>query len=49
MKSCFSVAQPAEAFLENLNKSFTEWRKSNPETTLEVTEGNSCDVDGKCD
>lgn len=48
-KYAVSGAQPAEAFLEILSKSFTEWRKSNTETTLEVTEGNSCTVDGKCD
>lgn len=48
-KYAVSGAQPAEAFLETLNRSFTEWKKSNTETTLEVTEGNSCSVDGKCD
>ena len=48
-KYAVSGAQPAEAFLETLNKSFTEWRKSNPEAILEITEGNSCTVDGKCD
>lgn len=48
-KYAVSGAQPAEAFLQNLNKSFTEWRKANPHTNLEVTEGNSCKVDGKCD
>lgn len=48
-KYAVSGAQPAEVFLQNLNKSFSEWRKSNPETTLEVTEGDNCTVDGKCD
>lgn len=48
-KYAVSGAQPAEAFLETLNKSFVEWRKSNPEAILEITEGNSCTVDGKCD
>ncbi|WP_282637363.1 DsbA family oxidoreductase [Sphingobacterium thalpophilum] len=48
-KYAVSGAQPSESFLETLEKSFTEWRKSNPETTLEVTEGDSCTVDGKCD
>lgn len=48
-KYAVSGAQPAEVFLETLNKSFAEWQKSNPETILEITEGNSCTVDGKCD
>lgn len=48
-KYAVSGAQPAEAFLETLNKSFTEWRKSNPESVLEITEGKSCTVNGKCD
>lgn len=48
-KYAISGAQPTEAFLETLTKSFNEWRKTNPETKLEVTEGNSCSVDGKCD
>lgn len=48
-KYAVSGAQPAEAFLETLNKSFTEWRKSNPETRLEITEGNNCTVGGQCD
>lgn len=48
-KYAVSGAQPAEAFLETLSKSFAEWQKSNPETILEITEGSSCTVDGKCD
>lgn len=48
-KYAISGAQPTEAFLETLTKSFNEWRKTNPEAKLEVTEGNSCSVDGKCD
>ena len=48
-KYAISGAQPTEAFLETLTKSFNEWRKYNPETKLEITEGNSCSIDGKCD
>ena len=48
-KYAVSGAQPTEAFLETLTKSFNEWRKNNPETKLEITEGNSCSIDGKCD
>ncbi len=43
-----SGAQPPQAFLETLSKSFTEWRTKNPEIKLEVTEGQSCDVNGNC-
>lgn len=47
-KFAVSGAQPAEAFLETLNKAFSEWRKLNPVTKLEVTQGQSCDTDGVC-
>lgn len=43
-----SGAQPAEAFLETLYKSFSEWRKENPEVKLEMTKGQSCDMGGTC-
>ena len=48
-KYAVSGAQPAEAFLENLEKAFAEWRKLNPETKLEITKGQSCTPDGKCE
>ena len=44
-----SGAQPPQAFLENLEVAFDEWRKLNPETKLEVTQGQSCSTDGTCD
>lgn len=44
-----SGAQASAAFKETLDKSFTEWRKANPEIKLQVTEGQSCSVDGTCD
>jgi protein disulfide-isomerase len=43
-----SGAQPPQAFLETLSKSFSEWREKNPEIKLEMTEGPSCDVNGNC-
>jgi len=43
-----SGAQPAEAFLETISKSFTEWREKNPEVKLEMTQGQSCDTDRNC-
>lgn len=44
-----SGAQPTEAFLETLNKSFGEWREKNPETILDISKGQSCDINGNCD
>lgn len=43
-----SGAQPSEAFLQTLDKSFTEWRTANPEVKLNITEGQSCTIDGTC-
>src|SRR5690606_13154515 len=48
-KYAISGAQPAEAFLQNHEKAFPEWRTLNPESQLEITEGQSCTTDGKCD
>jgi protein disulfide-isomerase len=44
-----SGAQRVEVFLETLNKSFDDWKKENPLPKLEVTAGNVCTTDGKCD
>ena len=44
-----SGAQPTEAFLETLNKSFGEWREKNPKTILDISKGQSCDIIGNCD
>ena len=44
-----SGAQPAEAFLETLSKSFGEWREKNPEVKLQMTQGQSCDINGNCE
>lgn len=47
-KYAVSGAQPAEAFLQTLEKSFTEWRSDNPKIELEVLEGPACTPDGEC-
>jgi predicted DsbA family dithiol-disulfide isomerase len=47
-KYAVSGAQPPQAFLETLEKSFSEWRKEHPASPFEVSEGPSCSVDG-CD
>lgn len=48
-KQAISGAQPPQAFLETLEKSFSEWRKLNPETKLNISEGQSCTTDGICE
>ena len=48
-KYAVSGAQDSKTFLETLQKSFAEWRKENPETKLEIIEGNVCTPDKKCD
>lgn len=48
-KYAISGAQPPQVFLENLEKSFSEWRKLNPETDLKITPGQSCTPDGICE
>ncbi|PRD47667.1 DsbA family oxidoreductase [Sphingobacterium haloxyli] len=48
-KYAVSGAQPAEAFLQTLEKAFPEWRKLNPENNFEIAKGQSCTPDGKCE
>lgn len=47
-KYAVSGAQPADSFLEVLEKSFGEWRKANPVSELKISEGPSCTPDGEC-
>ena len=47
-KYAVSGAQPSQAFLSNLEQAFTEWRAVNPETKLEIIQGQSCTPDGIC-
>ena len=48
-KYAISGAQPPQAFLQNLEKSFSEWKQENPEIKLDVSEGQSCTTDGNCE
>ena len=49
-KYAVSGAQPPQAFLETLEKSFSEWRKENSASPFELTgNGPSCSTDGVCD
>lgn len=47
-KYAISGAQPTEAFLNTLNKSYKEWLASNPQPGLQITSGESCSTKG-CD
>ena len=47
-KLALSGAQESTTFLETLEKAYAEWRKENPETSLKVTEGQSCTLEGEC-
>jgi predicted DsbA family dithiol-disulfide isomerase len=47
-KYAVSGAQPPEAFLQTLEKSFSEWREANPKSKLEISNGPSCAPDGQC-
>lgn len=48
-KYAVSGAQETEVFLSTLEKAFSEWRMSNPEIKLEVTEGQNCSTDKACE
>lgn len=48
-KYAVSGAQASEAFLETLEKSFSEWKQANPQVELQVSEGPNCTPDKVCD
>jgi predicted DsbA family dithiol-disulfide isomerase len=48
-KYAVSGAQETAVFLETLQKSYSEWRKNNPEIKLEVIEGPTCTPDKNCE
>ena len=47
-KYAVSGAQESDTFFKTLEKAYAEWRKANPKTTLDVTEGAVCTPDGEC-
>ena len=47
-KYALSGAQPAEAFIQTLEKAYSEWQAKQPKNNLEITDGASCNVEG-CD
>jgi protein disulfide-isomerase len=44
-----SGAQPDSAFLDVLNKSFTEWKTQNKISDIEITEGKVCTPEKDCE
>ncbi len=48
-KYAVSGAQPPQAFSQSLEQAFSEWRKLNPVTKLDITQGQSCTPDGMCE
>jgi predicted DsbA family dithiol-disulfide isomerase len=47
-KYAVSGAQETQVFLQTLEKSYTEWRKEHPLTTLDITEGKTCIPGEEC-
>ena len=48
-KYAVSGAQPADVFLQTLQKSVAEWRAEHPDGLTHVTAGPTCDPDGNCE
>lgn len=48
-KYAISGAQPPQVFLEVLEKSYSIWKEKNKKTDLDITNGQSCSIDGKCE
>ncbi|RCH55768.1 DsbA family oxidoreductase [Mucilaginibacter hurinus] len=47
-KVAVSGAQDSSVFLQALEKTYTEWQKSNPQTIAEIIQGSSCAPDEEC-
>lgn len=48
-KHAVSGAQPPEAFLSLLNRSFSEWQVESQNNILDMTGGGACSLDGECE
>ena len=44
-----SGAQPVEVFINSIDKAYQDWKGSQSNTIIDVSQGNSCSVDGQCD
>lgn len=47
-KYAISGAQPMEAFIQTLEKTYNEWKTTQAPRDLNITDGNSCSTDGHC-
>lgn len=47
-KYAISGAQDEKVFTGTIEKSFGEWAESNPASPFEVTQGQTCSIDGTC-
>ncbi len=47
-KYAISGAQPVESFVQTIEKSYNEWKSTQASTDLNVSNGESCSKDGKC-
>jgi len=47
-KSAISGAHESHTFLQTLENAYAEWQKLNPETSLEVIDGQSCTPESEC-
>lgn len=47
-KYAIAGAQQPNDILQTLERSFSEWQKENPQTTLETIQGKSCSTDKEC-
>ncbi|WP_421876373.1 DsbA family oxidoreductase [Marinoscillum sp.] len=43
-----SGAQHVDAFVQTLEKSYSEWASENQPAKLQTTQGDSCDIEGNC-
>lgn len=48
-KYAVSGAQPPASFTKALERAFSEWKKVNADVKLDISEGQSCSVDGVCE
>lgn len=44
-----SGAEPLEIFTKTLNQAYEEWERSNADSSLNISSGQSCSIDGKCE
>lgn len=44
-----SGAQPTEVFTTTIEKAFEGWSKNQTKTNLDISNGQSCSIDGQCD